>query len=73
MAAVELDDQMHCKLHPKARINDVKLVVPEDVPLELPELQVALTKQYKALRVRRIIIAVLAIVIIVVLCYLTNT
>ena len=71
-AAVELDEQMHCKLHPKARVRDIKLAVPDDVPLELAAMQAALTKQYKALRVRRIVFAVLGIVILTALCYLTN-
>ncbi len=71
-AAAELDSEMHCKLHPKARICDIKLAVAEDVPLELAAMQETLTRRNKSIRVRRIVFAILAIIILVVLCYFTN-
>lgn len=71
-AAVELDNQMRCKLHPKARISAIKLAVPEDVQLTLVAMQDSLTKQYKALRVRRMIVILIVIIAIAALCYLTN-
>ncbi len=71
-AAVELDGEMHCRLHPKARIRDIKLAVAEDVPQQLAVMQEALTKRNKAQRVRSIVYLVLAVLILVALCYLTN-
>lgn len=71
-AAVELDMDMHCKLHPKSRITDIRLAVAEDVPAELVKMQEELTKRNRSNRVRQIIGIIVLIIIFVALCYFTN-
>lgn len=71
-AVVELDEAMHCKLHPTTKITDVKVAVPEDAPAELARLQEQITKRNRLLRTRQIVLLIAFVVIIAVLCYLTN-
>lgn len=71
-AVVELDEGMHCKLHPTAKISDTRLAVPEDVPVELARLNEELTRRNKSLRTKRIVYLILFVVIVAALCVLTN-
>jgi RNA polymerase subunit RPABC4/transcription elongation factor Spt4 len=69
---VELDDGMHCKVHPTAKITDIHLAVPEDVPVELNRLIEELTRRNKSLRTKRIVYLILFILVVVALCYLST-
>ena len=71
-AVVELDDAMHCKIHPTAKISDVHVAIPEDVPAELARRQAEITSRNKSLRTKRIILLITIVVVIAALCYLTN-
>ena len=71
-AVVELDDAMRCKIHPTAKISDVHVAVPEDVPAELARRQAEITSRNKSLRLKRIILLITIVLVIAALCYLTN-
>jgi len=71
-SVVELDEAMHCKLHPTAKISDVHLAVPEDVPAELARLHEEITRRDRSLRTRRITLLIAFVLIVAALCYLTN-
>ena len=61
-AVVRLDANMHCSLHPKARITDVRLAVADDAAAEQAAMQESITKRNRSLMVRRIIMIIALLV-----------